>query len=163
MTVTTVAATKETDISPLRDNIKVNDVSGGKKTRPIFSYSKIGNDEFRGALEISLNSAGLLERTKGEGRYSLDAHLLSVDQPIFGGFSMTVTTNVMYVLEDKESGNELFREVITAEYTAKTSDHVIGAVRLQIANEGAARKNISKLINKLVQLSISQGIVITPH
>ena len=58
------AATIET---PLRDNVGIGEVSGGDKSNPLWD-SEIGNNEFRGALRKSLDSAGVLERARGEGR-----------------------------------------------------------------------------------------------
>jgi len=140
--------------SPLRDTIGVKEVSGGEKTNPLWT-SEIGNDEFRGALESSLKSAGLLEKAKDEGRYSLSATLEKVDQPVFG-FSTTVTTQVKYALTEKASGKEVYQESISGQYTAKMSDSFYGPKRLRIANEGAARVNIETMIKKLSQLNLAR-------
>jgi hypothetical protein len=161
MTVTTPDAARHAAATPLRDNVTVKDVSGGDKTNPLWK-SEIGNDEFRGALESSLKSAGLLEGRKGGGKYALSAKLTGVDQPLFG-FNTTVTTHVAYVLTDTATGKALLDESVSAEFTAKVSDAFLGVKRLQIANEGAARANIAQSIEKLLRLGVPQGDVTLPR
>ena len=138
--------------TPFFENIFIKSVYGGEETNPLW-MSKIGNDEFRGALENSLLAARLLERIKGKGQYSLEAKLMSVDQPYLGA-SLTVTTNVRYILKDVKADKIIFEENILAPYTATTSDAFIAVVRLRLANEGSARENIKRLIERLYQINI---------
>ena len=160
MTATILESTKDNPTKSLLNNIGVDNVSGGEKTNP-FWKSKIGNDEFREALEDSLKSAGLLEMAPGEGKYSLRAQIVGIDQP-FLAFSMTVTTHVKYILSDLRSEKEIYSETISAHSTAKVSDSLYGTKRLQIATECSARKNIAALIEKLLHLNVSQGDVTLP-
>jgi hypothetical protein len=141
----------------LRDNIGVSDVSGGDKTNPHWE-SEIGNDDFRRILESSLNSAGLLERARGEGRYLLSAVLESIDQPSIG-VSLTVTTLVKYTLTDERTGETVYQESVAGEYSTKFWDSLLNSKRLQVAGKGAARDNAKKLTGRLVQSSLSQGQV----
>jgi hypothetical protein len=155
MTINSTDVAKYKGDTPLFESIFVKSVHGGEDTNPLWT-SQIGNNEFRGALENSLLAARLLESVKGKGRYSLEAKLMSVDQP-FIGTSFTVTTNIRYVLRDLKSDKVVYEENILAPYTATMSDALYGVERLRLANEGSARENISRLIARLYQLNIQAG------
>lgn len=140
--------------TPLKNNITVDNVTGGQDTNPLWT-SEIGNSEFRQALEQSLASANLLSSEGNNADYRLSAIMISVSQPIMG-LSMTVTTTIQYVLIDITNDKELLIETIVAPYTAKFSESLLGVERLKIANEGSARANISQLIEKLYALEITE-------
>ena len=141
----------------LRDNIGIQDVVGGEKTNPHWK-SEVGNDEFRRALRSSLSSAGLLERAKGEGRYSLAAVLESLDQPDVGSH-LAVTARVQYTLTDSKTGKRVYQETISAEYALEFWDSLMRAKRLRVACECAARANAGELARKLSHLTLSQDEV----
>ncbi|MEW5771269.1 MAG: hypothetical protein AB1831_13010 [Pseudomonadota bacterium] len=149
----TVAGKPEQRIaaSPLRDNLAIKDVTGGKETNPMWK-SNIGSPEFEAALESSLRAVGLLAPRQG-GRYTLTAHMENVDQP-FIGLSMTVTASVRYMVVERSTGKEIFNKVISVPYTASVSDAFLGVERLRLANEGAIRENISGLIDELFRMDI---------
>jgi hypothetical protein len=140
---------------PLRDNISVGSVSGGDRTNPRWE-SGIGNVEFRRALENSLNTAGLLERAKGEGRYVLSAELESIDQPTIG-VSLTITARVKYTLTDRLTGETVYQESIVGEYSTKVWDSLWRPKRLEVASKGAARDNTERLTERLTQPKLAQG------
>ena len=54
---------------------------------------------------------------------------------------------------------EKFNETLSTPYTAKFGDSIIAVERLKLATEGAARANITKLIEKLYELKINTGDV----
>jgi hypothetical protein len=145
--------------SPLRDNVAIKDVTGGKETNPMW-VSNVGSPEFERALEGSLRSAGLLSANRQTGRYVLTAHLLKLDQPMFGA-SMTVTASVEYLLTERATGKEVFSRTITLPYTAAFSDAFIGSERLKLANEGAIRTNIAALIEALGSQKLASLTVVT--
>lgn len=140
--------------SALRTNVAVRDVTGGKETNPMW-VSNVGNSEFEQALEASLRDAGLLANGKQGGRYMLVAHLDRVDQPM-AGFDMTVTVGVTYSLVERATGKEVLNRRITMPYTASFSAAFAGTERLRIANEGAVRANIARLIEELFALNIDR-------
>lgn len=117
--------------------------------------SNVGNSEFEQALEGSLRDAGLLANGKQAGKYMLVAHLDRVDQPM-AGLDMTVTVDVMYSLVERASGREVLNRRITMPYTASFGAAFAGTERLRIANEGAVRANITKLIEELFALNIDR-------
>lgn len=135
----------------LSQTLRVASVSGGKGTNPMWK-SKIGNPEFRAALEQSLSAAGLTA-VGDQVKYLLDVELVQLDQPSFG-FSLSVTMTVNYRLKEAATGRLVWRDSISASYTARMSESVIGVKRLRLASEGAARENISELIDTLRLLKL---------
>lgn len=140
--------------TPLRTSVAVKDVTGGKETNPMW-VSNVGNSEFEQALESSLRDANLLANGKQAGKYMLVANLERVDQPM-GGFDMTVTVGVMYSLVERATGKEILNRRISVPYTASFSSAFAGVERLRIANEGAVRANITKLIEELFSLNVEK-------
>lgn len=153
MTAATVSETLRTiGNSPLKENVAVLEVRGGKETNPIW-MSNVGGRDFQIALEASLKAAGLFAENTQAGKYHLKADLTKMDQP-FAGFDMTVTAHVRYELFDSTTGKSIFTKDISTPFTAKVSDAFMGVVRLKIANEGAARANISQFIDEISELNI---------
>jgi hypothetical protein len=138
----------------LEANIGVKDVSGGTETNPLW-ISEISNDAFRQAVRDSLSSQGLLAE---QGNYDLMIQLIEVNQPIMG-FDLTVTTHIRYVLTDKTRNTVVMDEMIITPHTATMEDAFAAIKRLRLANEGAARKNIESLLDKLSQLQIAPSTV----
>ena len=143
--------------TPLRNNVAVSEVTGGKETNPMWK-SNVGGSEFTMALEGSLRNVGLLAPNRQTGRFILTAHLNSLDQPTFG-LDMTVTASVNYVLVERLNGKEIFQRTMSVPYTATMSDAFIGVERLKLANEGAIRSNITQLIDELFRLKI-EGVAL---
>ncbi|MFC0133755.1 hypothetical protein CR105_09250 [Massilia eurypsychrophila] len=140
--------------TPMRNNVAVKDVSGGKETNPMW-VSNVGNSEFEQALEGSLKDAGLLSAGKQAGKYLLTAHMQKVEQPMFG-VSMTVTVTVNYVLTARASGKEVLNRTVSLPYTAEWNSSFIGTERLRLANEGAIRTNIGKIIDEIFAIRADQ-------
>ena len=143
--------------TPMRNNVAVRDVTGGKDTNPMW-ISNIGNSEFEQALESSLRDAGLLSAGKQAGKYTLTAHMEKIDQPMFGA-SMTVTATVNYVLVERATGKEVLNRTVALPYTAAWNSSFIGTERLRLANEGAIRTNIGKIIDELFTVRVD-GVVL---
>lgn len=138
---------------PLKANIAIRDVTGGKETNPMW-VSNVGSSAFERALETSLQSVGLLAANRQGGRYQLTAHLENLDQPMFG-FSMTVVSTVRYVVHERATGKEIFNKSIVGTYTAAASDAFVGSERLKLANEGSMRVNITQFIGELQRIQVA--------
>lgn len=136
----------------LKNNIKVDKVSGGQDTNPLWT-SEISSEEFKKALINSLADTQFIDIDSVNSDYSLSAVLIEVEQPILGA-NLTVTTVISYSLVDNNTKKEIFYKKITAPYTAKWNDAYLGVERLRLANEGSARENIKKLINELQSINI---------
>lgn len=138
--------------SQLKNQIAVKEVTGGSSTNPLWT-SQIESADFERALEKSLESAGLIA-PRQSGRYYVIADMTKVDQP-FGGFDMTVTAYIRYIVVERSTGKTVFDKVLSVPFTATVSDAFMGVERLKIANEGAARVNIEKFINDLTSMDIT--------
>ena len=130
-------------------NINVSQVVGGHETNPLWA-SKINNENFKVALEQSLKNANLYNEVN-KGNFQLNANLVKLEQPLLG-FNLTVTCQVHYKLQNVKSNSIIYDKDITTSYTAKLSDSFVAIERLKMANEGAARANIQKLIDDLYRL-----------
>lgn len=137
-------------LSMIKENIGIQTVSGGRETNPLLS-SQINNENFKRALEQSLRNTQLLSKLQ-KNDYQLDAQIIKITQPILG-ISMTVSCDVHYSLQDIKHKKTIYDKNITSTYTATFSDAAYGVKRLQIANEGAARKNIQQFIQDLYELN----------
>lgn len=132
-------------------NIGVQQVSGGHETNPLWT-SQINNENFKQALKISLINANLYNKFSGENsKYMLNAQLIKLEQPLIG-LDFTVNCEVHYDLKDVKTNKVIFNKNIASSYTATVSDAFVAGERLKLANEGAARTNIKKLIEDLYQL-----------
>ena len=139
----------ETPNPALVSRIQVGEVSGGKKTNPLWK-SNISTDEFKLALESSLKSLGYFS---DDSTYMLSAELQQVDQPIFG-LNYTVTSTVGYELVNMSSGEVVFADVVTASSTTGVNDAFLGVKRLRLANEGSIKANIKSLLDQLAELEL---------
>lgn len=145
------------EASPLKQSIAIKDVTGGKDTNPLW-VSNVSSSDFERALESSLRDAGLLSPNRQGSKYTLTAHMLKLDQPFFGA-SMTVTATVVYTLVDRASGKEALVTTIASPYTAAWNASFLGAERLKLANEGAIRENITKIVDAVIALRVD-GVAI---
>ncbi|MFN7710554.1 MAG: hypothetical protein ACK5O7_06325 [Holosporales bacterium] len=130
--------------SKYANSIHVETVSGGEETDPLWK-SKVSSQDFANALIETLKTHNLYAEN---GRYVLTAHLKELDQPDIG-FDFTVKAKVHYTLEERNTGKTLFLDTLESSYTASFGDHLYGAERLRLANEGAIRTNIEMLLKRL--------------
>jgi len=143
------ATTKTMKMASLKNNISVSNVNGGSETNPLLA-SQINNENFKSALEKSLQHADLYHNLNGE-KYQLNASLVKLDRP-FIGLDLTVNCKVHYTLRDLKLKKTIYDKDISSSYTATFSDAALAITRLKMANEGAAKANIKKLIEDLYHL-----------
>lgn len=134
------------EASALRETVSVGTVGGGKETNPLWT-SEVSNTDFAEALRQSFAAHAMLATETGV--YRLDAELVELKQP-FAGFNMTVTSIVNYTLTNVETDEVVLEETISEAYTAKAGDAFVGVKRLQLANEGSIKSNISSLIALMI-------------
>jgi hypothetical protein len=117
--------------------------------------SQISNQDFAQALQDSIVQSGLFRKstTSSPAAYGLDAFIVQMNQPMFGA-SMTVSMEVNYSLARTNPKEVVWQKVVTSTYTAPFSEAFVGATRLRMANEGAARKNIEQAIHEMSQLRL---------
>jgi hypothetical protein len=133
----------------LKGSLVLGEVTGGQETDPLWQ-SEVGNPEFREALTVSLQ-AHRLAGSATDAPYELDAQLIELEQPL-GGFDLTVTATARYVVESRTDGTTAFDETITTPFTADFSSSFMAIERLRLANEGAARSNITQFIRRYLEV-----------
>jgi len=126
-------------------------VDGGRETNAMW-ISRISSPEFQAAIVESLTMYGVFKTvlTEGNTDYELDATILNLQQPWIGA-DMTVTIETAWKLTNLKDGISVMSENLSNSYTARFGEAFVGATRLQLANEGAARENIRdalKIISK---------------
>lgn len=139
--------------SKLKENLAIETVSGGEETNPLWT-SQVANEDFRQALEKSLQIYGLYTSDKNS-KYIVSAYLQNLDQPLMG-FDMTVIAQVRYQIVERRTNKIIFNQVISTPFTATVSDAFVGVERLRLANEGAIKTNIEELIKKICTLQIDK-------
>ena len=135
------------------DKIYIKSVTDGKKTNPLWT-SKISNENFEAAFKKSVIESEVfskIDSISNNDDWVLEINLISVDQPFFGA-TFTVKTIIEYKLYYK---NELkFSKNIKQSGSATMSDALIGAKRLQLANEVSAKNNIKSLFESLNEITL---------
>ena len=131
-------------------NVALEPVTGGKETNPLW-ISNVASEDFEKALEASLNGMGVF--TSDNGRYSLNAKLLSVKKPLMG-FNMTVHSSVHYTLKDLTTKTNIYDEDVNASYTATVGDAFVGTKRLQMAIEGSVYENIRQFLKEISRIEL---------
>lgn len=128
-------------------------VDGGQATSSM-GKSQIGDAEFAAALVDSINRSKTFSKViQGNGAdYLLNVTIVSMDQPSFG-FSFTVKMETVWTLT-KADGGVIWKGAVKSEHTATTKDAFAGVERLKLANEGAARNNISLGLAKIGKLAL---------
>lgn len=154
MTARKIDQAKINNDTQLKNSLSIKSVTGGQSTNPLW-VSKVGNDNFKQALEESLKNASLLSSADETSAYLLDAKLISLDQPL-AGLDLKVTASVEYSLVEKATGQKIYSKLIATPFTATFSDAALAFVRLKIANEGAIRENLEKVIDELLVLQVSK-------
>lgn len=131
--------------SSLHNAIQIGKVTGGSDTNPLW-MSNVSDDDFKKALQQSLVLQAIAANEAS--RYTLDAELVSLEQP-FAGFDLTVTANVHYKVARNVDESLALDETVSTPYTANFTDAFAGYERLRLANEGAVRENIKAILAKL--------------
>jgi len=128
-------------------------VTGGQNTNPMWT-SQVSSEDFRQALEMSLQRSGVFSRVinNAGADYQLSVMLVRLKQPL-AGFDMTVTAEVTWKLTTN-SGRVVWEQTTNQSYTAKMGDAFAGVNRLRLANEGAIRESIRVGIERISELSL---------
>lgn len=128
----------------LKGQMAVRLVTGGKDTNPLW-MSQVDTQGFKGALDKSIAVAGYKANDGSSGKYSIDANLQNLEQPVFG-FTFDVVSTVLYSV----TGNGKQRQFpITATGSASTSDAFVGMERMRMANERSIKENIKLFLQRL--------------
>jgi len=133
--------------------VSVN-VEGGRELDAL-GRTGISDLELKKALLAAITKAQTFSQViEGKGSdYLLTVAIFSTEQPVFG-LSFTAKLEAGWTLKRAASGETVWQEAIKSEHTATTGDAFVGATRLRLAVEGAARNNISLGLAKIAKLSL---------
>lgn len=129
-------------------------VSGGAETSAL-GASNIANEDFAAAIKSSIEQSGLFAKiaAAGGGDYKLEARIVRLDRPTFG-LSFTVNLEVDWRLLKSGATEPLWEKAVTSTFTATMGDAFAGVKRLRLANEGAARANITDALTRVASLKL---------
>ena len=115
----------------------------------------INDEDFSQALRESIEKSGLFRKALRDvpGKYQLQAFFTQIDEQIFG-IDMTASMEVNYTLARTAPKEVLWKKGISSSYTAGLSESLISITRLQLATEGAARRNIEQAIQEISKLQL---------
>src|SRR6266581_4854462 len=125
---------------------------GGTETGAM-TGSTISNEELKGALESSIIESKLFKSVAqgGNGDYELMIVVTQLTKPVFGA-SFTVDLETGWSLVKTSDKSVVMRKVIKSSSTATLDDAIVGATRMRLAVEGAARKNIAQGLQAIAAL-----------
>lgn len=137
----------------LRSQVGLQPVRGGAETGRWWG-SKVSATALQQALEESLQAVGMRPPAPEPApRFSLQAELLALDQPLVPVAGVTVGAAVRYTLTDTASGRVIYQRRIANTEDAHFSEAMLSPPeRLRLANERALRANINLLLRDLVTL-----------
>jgi len=135
--------------------IEVLDVYGGEESDPMWKGSRVDRTSFRQALTKALFDAGyrIFESREGQPVYQLSARIIDQVQPTVG-LNMTAALRVRYTLTSRVDAGFHWEKDVSSAHTATLGEALVGAERLNKANEGAVRKNLERLLEELVLLRL---------
>jgi hypothetical protein len=120
-------------------------------TKPVH----ITDEDFAQSLAASIENSGVFRKAlrDGLGSYQLQATFVHLDEQIFG-LDMTSSMQVGYALARTSPKELVWEKTIATSHTAGMSDSVISITRVQLATEGAARKNIEQVVHEISKLRL---------
>jgi len=130
------------------------ETKGGSETGAMDS-SNISNADFKAAIESSIVKSSLFKNVlQGKnGDYELTVSVTDMSKPLFGA-SFTVEMETAWSLVKKSDNSIAMRKVIKTAHTATMGDALVGAIRLRLAVEGAARENIAQGLKAISDLGL---------
>ena len=117
---------------------------GGTETSAM-TGSTVSNEELKAAVEGSIMQSKLFKSVVqgGNGDYEITVIVTQLTKPVFGA-SFTVEMEAGWALTKVSDKAIVLRKVVKSAHTATLDDAIVGATRMRIAVEGAARKNIAQ-------------------
>lgn len=120
------------------------------ETHDLVGITILENQDFRKALELSLENNGLLSSKGVAAPYTLDVQLIEFDHPTSGGWDVYARPIIRYVIRERATGDGVFDEVITTNAIVTRADTCCFDAQLKMAIERSTKANISEFIQHLV-------------
>jgi hypothetical protein len=135
----------------LSESVSLGEVNAGLLgTEPFSDF--VDPSTFRDVVEGSLRNNGYLDPSNA-GRYKLDVDFINMRVPA-AGLNMTGTCMIDYILNDTVTQTQKLKETIESKHTEGLGT-LSGYARSKKATEGAIRKNLQELIERLSRLDDS--------
>jgi len=129
-------------------SVKVMMVEGGHASK-FGREAYITNEQYRDALQQTLNDAHLFTRVVDSGNADWDLHSEIITITTEAGVSPTYAIVVQYWLVDPRTGEEIWRKGINTRHQVKWNEAFAGGTRIIKAVEGATKKNLMQLVQAL--------------
>jgi hypothetical protein len=123
---------------------------GGEDTNPFIAPS-LGDAEFRKALHLALERAGLFKGAYLDQNADYLLYPEVITQELIPGLKMTAVLHARYRLIEAWSQKKLWEDRILTIYDADLGEGLYGLTRARAALEGAVRKNLKKLVQRLAK------------
>lgn len=127
------------DQSLIVDKVGVKEGAGG--------IAPITAEGYKEALISSLRQAGLYAK-QGKEKFSLNADLKEVDQPVIG-FNFTVKTTADYRITNLKNGKVVYQKGLTLPCTILFAEEFIGEIRLRRATGCSVGENITHFLKTI--------------
>lgn len=127
---------------------------GGTETGAMDS-SSISDADLKAAIETSIIQSNLFKSVvQGKnGDYDLTVSITQISKPMFG-FDMKVDLETAWTLTRTSDKSVVMQKLIRSAYTATPGDAFVGATRLRLAVEGAARDTIAQGLKAIAELNL---------
>lgn len=128
--------------------------SGGADTGAMDS-SNISDVELKAAIEDAVVQSKLFKTVVqgSNGDYELSVRVTSLAKPIFGA-TFTVDMETAWSLTKASDRSVVMRKSVKSSGTATMGDAFVGATRLRLAVEAAARNNIAQGLTAIAELNL---------
>ena len=155
--MTTAAQAVAPKILPVRDPTHL----GSVELAVSGASAGIQTEYFEQAVTDAIVASGLFPGPDGEDShrapYVLDIRIIKIGTPSFAT-RMTVSMNVVWKLYRTAEKKTLLHENVQSTYTGKAFEGgLIGANRVRVATEGAARENIRMGVEMLSSVGLELG------
>ena len=126
---------------------------GGSETSTVGS-TNVSDADLKAAVESAIReSRAFREVVPDGGDDRLTVTVVQLSKPSIG-FDFTVTMETAWTLVRASDQQVVLRKVVSGTHTASTKDSFVGAKRLQVAVEGAARRNIEQGLAEIAGLGL---------
>lgn len=123
---------------------------GGEDTN-LFIAPSLGDAGFRKALHVALERAGFFKGVYLDQNADYLLYPEVITQELIPGLKMTAVLHARYRLIEAWSQKKLWEDRILTVYDADLGEGLYGLTRARAALEGAVRKNLKKLVQRLTK------------
>lgn len=112
--------------------------------------------DFAEAIKVALTKSEVFAKLVTAGQaddFHLEVVLVRIEQPMFG-LNMTVTVESNWILTRTSDQSVIWQKAVISNYTATVGEAFVGATRVRLANEGAARANIQDALKLIGALTL---------